>query len=298
MSTQTTFTSSSAANVLEDACRQANLDTTGVQLMRLGENAIFALEHPSVVVRISRGMEVLNDARKEVRVADWLETCGIPAARLYHIDQPMIVREHPVTFWQRVPDSGRKASAGELGTVLRQLHDCTVPDGLQLPDFEIFGRVDKRLDRANGIPHADVEFLRGRLADLRQNYDSLVLNSAQGAVHGDAHVKNLICTPHGERVLIDFEAFARGPREIDLAVTATEYEIGWHTGEDYKDFCAAYGFDVRDWDSFPVLRDINMLKMTTWLMQNVQEGPDVRAEFTRRLETLRDPSSATKWKPF
>jgi aminoglycoside phosphotransferase (APT) family kinase protein len=295
---QTTFTSSSAADVLESVGRQVDLDTSGAQLMRLGENAIFALKHPSVVVRISRGMEVLNDARKEVRVAEWLESCGIPAARLHHIDQPMIVQEHPVTFWQRVPDSGRKASAGELGSVLRQLHGCTVPGSLQLPAFEIFGRVDKRLDRASEIPHADVEFLRERLVDLRCAYASLALNSAQSAVHGDAHVKNLICTPNGERVLIDFEAFARGPREIDLAVTATEYEIGWHTSEDYKDFCAAYGFDVRDWDGFSVLRDINMLKMTTWLMQNVQEGPDVRAEFARRLETLRDPSSATEWKPF
>lgn len=292
------FTSSSAADVLEDACHQANLNPSGAQLMRLGENAIFALNHPSIVVRISRGIEVLEDARKEVRVAAWLEGCGIPAARLHHMDQPMIIREHPVTFWQRVPDSGNKASAGELGTVLRQLHDCTVPESLQLPTFEIFGRVDKRLNRAKEVPDADVDFLRERLADLRGAYASLALNSAQSAVHGDAHVKNLICTPRGERVLIDFEAFARGPREIDLAVTATEYEIGWHTSKEYKEFCAAYGVDVRDWNGFPVLRDINMLKMTTWLMQNIHEGPEVRAEFSRRLETLRDPAGATEWKPF
>ena len=298
MSQQTAFTSSSALSVLEDACRQTDLDATDAQLMRLGENAIFALNSTPVVVRISRGIEVLSDARKEVRVAEWLNECGIPAARLHNIQQPVVVQDHPVTFWQRVEDSGEKASAGELGRILRHLHDCTMPDGLELPTFKIFGRVDSRLDRASEIPQADIEFLRRRLAELRNAFASLVLDSTENAVHGDAHVKNLICTPHGERVLIDFEAFARGSREIDLAVTATEYEIGWHTSEDYKDFCSAYGYDVRGWDGFPVLRDINMLKMTTWLMQNVQEGPEVRREFTRRLETLRQPSHATEWRPF
>jgi hypothetical protein len=298
MSAQNDFTSSSATRVLARACQEAHLDASGAQLLRLGENAIFALDCSSVIVRISRGMGVLDDAKKEVRVAEWLESCRIPAVRLHRIKQPIVIQEHPVTFWQRVPDSGRTASAGQLGAVLRRLHECAVPDSLELPALNIFGRVDRRLDRANGIPPSDVEFLRERLADLREAYASVVLTSAQNAVHGDAHVKNLICTPDGEQILIDFEAFACGPREIDLAVTATEYEIGWHTSEDYKEFCSAYGFDVRDWDGFSTLRDINMLKMTTWLMQNVQEGPEVRAEFARRLETLRESSGAAKWKPF
>lgn len=48
------------------------------------------------------------------------------------------------------------------------------------------------------------------------------------AVHGDAHQSNLIQRLDGIMLLIDFERFAFGSPESDLAVTATEYLIGWH----------------------------------------------------------------------
>jgi hypothetical protein len=52
-------------------------------------------------------------------------------------------------------------------------------------------------------------------------------------------------------------------------VTATEYLIGWYSDVQYADFVHAYGHDVMNWDGFPVIRAINELKMTTWLLQNI-----------------------------
>ncbi|OJF15542.1 hypothetical protein BG844_03990 [Couchioplanes caeruleus subsp. caeruleus] len=207
---------------------------------------------------------------------------------------------HPVTFWEVVPDSGSKVQAGELGSVLRAVHACPVPTQLDLPALNIFGRVEGRIDAASGIGGAVLTFLRKRLHDLVDAYEQLVFNGEPVALHGDAHVKNLIRTPEGEAVLIDFEGFCLGPREVDLAVTATEYEIGWHSDRDYENFCSTYGMDVRSRPGFQILRDVNLLKMTTWLMQNVQESREVADEFERRLEALRCPAklAGLAWQPF
>src|SRR4051812_33424350 len=112
------FTSKRAMKVLEDACGQVGVSSGGATLIRLGENAIFRLPEPDLIVRIARDVEVLDDARKEVLVAAWLREAGLLAARTADIPQPIIAKDHPVTFWQPIPDSGRKARAGELAKAL------------------------------------------------------------------------------------------------------------------------------------------------------------------------------------
>lgn len=100
-------------------------------------------------------------------------------------------------------------------------------------------------------------------------------------------------------MLVDFDEFCHGPRECDLAVTATECTVfrSYH-GDAYPTFAEAYGFDVMAWEGFDVLRQINELKMTTWLMQNVEHDERVAAEFRRRLADLRDPSRPRDWGGF
>jgi hypothetical protein len=292
------FTSRHATVVLREACRIAGVSDARSQMMRLGENALFYLPAASVIARIARGPEVWNDAAKEVAVAGWLREAGLPAAETADLAQPITAIGHPVTFWKPVPNSDELASAADLGTVLRRLHDLPVPVDLQLPQFDMFGRVGERLDRVVGVDSEDVAFLRRRVAELRDRYADLEFPSAPGALHGDAHIQNLIKTPSGQVVLIDFERFAFGPREIDLSTTACERDLGWHTAAEYETFCEAYGYDVTAWEGFGVVRDINHLKMTTWLMQNVTEGPDVAAEFQTRLASLRGAPTGTPWRPF
>ena len=90
-------------------------------------------------------------------------------------------------------------------------------------------------------------------------------------MHGDAHQSNLILRPDGRVILIDLERFAFGHPESDLAVTATEHLIGWHTDAAVRRASATpTGMTCARWDGFPVIRAINELKMTTWLMQNVR----------------------------
>lgn len=296
MTSSPPFTSDEARKTFTEACRIAGLPSEDAELLRLGENAIFRTG--PVVVRIARGLDVLEDARKEVAVATWLREAGLLAAEPTQQDQPLIVRDKPVTFWRLIDDSGIKPGLEDLGRVLRDLHQLPVPKDLLLPEFNIFGRVSERIVKTRCLSDADQEFLINRLTDLQEQYTSLNYSLPRSAVHGDAHQGNLMTTRGGAIILIDFERFAFGPPESDLTVTATEHLIGWHTNEEYAKFVKSYGFDVMDWEGFSVLRSINELKMTTWLMQNVGEGDHVEREFRARLASLRDDDGSRPWQPF
>jgi aminoglycoside phosphotransferase (APT) family kinase protein len=202
-----------------------------------------------------------------------------------------------VTFWKLIDDTGRKATVAELGAILHHLHALPVPASLRLPDLDMFGRVAERIGSAD-IAETDRGFLGDRLASLRAQYSDLTYRLPPSAVHGDAHQSNLIKRPDGTAVLIDLERFAFGHPETDLSVTATEYLIGWHTDEQYATFVRVYGYDVMDWPGFPVIRAVNELKMTTWLMQNIGESDRIADEFRTRLASLRDDSAPRDWQPF
>src|SRR4051812_46294989 len=114
------FTSAGAHRVMVDACHAVGLSADAARLIRLGENALFRLERHPVIVRIARSAEYLEDARREVRVSRWLEAEEFPAARvLEDVEQALVVSGHPVTFWHLIEESDRKATYGELGSILR-----------------------------------------------------------------------------------------------------------------------------------------------------------------------------------
>lgn len=281
------------------ACRAAGLDAEGAGLIRFGENALYRLSACPVIVRIARSADYLPAVRREVQVSRWLMGEGFPAARvLEDVDQPVIVEGYPVTFWHLIRAADRKATYGELGGLLRELHALRVPDGLELPPYDVFGRTVLRVERAAGILEDEREFLRKRGRELRDRLADLRFESDKGPVHGDAHVQNVIVDEHGRAALIDLEAFSFDHPEWDLMVTATEHlSLGWQTWEQYADFVSAYGRDLRDWAGFPTLRGIQEFHMTTWLMQNIGESQDVAEEYARRIASLRDDDAPRNWHP-
>ncbi|MEU7157666.1 phosphotransferase enzyme family protein [Streptomyces chrestomyceticus] len=295
----TPFTSGGAAQVLAGACRRAGLDSTGARLLRFGENALFQLAAHPVVVRIARSAEYLNSVQGEVRVSRWLSRTGFPAARVIDdLEQPVVVDGHPVTFWHLIEEGARKPTYGELGGVLRDLHALSPPDTLTLPPYPALGRTDRRIAAAVGIPEADRAFLRKRARELRERVASLCFASRKCAVHGDAHVQNLMVDRTGQVILIDLERFSFDHPEWDLMVTATEHHsLGWQTEEQYGAFVGAYGRDLRGWPGFPTLRALQEFKMTTWLMQNVTESAETAAEYARRISSLRNEDAPRNWKP-
>ncbi|MFI6286456.1 aminoglycoside phosphotransferase family protein [Streptomyces sp. NPDC051018] len=294
------FTSAGAAGVLAAACRSAGLDHRDAELIRFGENALFRLASVPVIVRIARSVEYLPFARNEVAVSRWLAAEGFPAARVVDdLEQPLSIEGHPVTFWHLIREADRKATYGELGAALRDLHALTLPVGLELPPYNVFGRTDLRIERAVGIPEDDRQFLRKRDRELRDKHAELRFQSSKGPVHGDAHVQNLMVDTQGRVILIDFENFSFDHPEWDLMVTAVEHHsLGWQTDTQYADFVREYGRDLRDWPGYDTLRGIQEFHMTTWLMQNVTEDEKTAEEYQRRIAGLRNDDGPRDWRPW
>ncbi|MDQ3764944.1 MAG: phosphotransferase [Actinomycetota bacterium] len=289
---------SSSWDTLRTACSIAGLNGNDARLIRLGENALFHLPADGIIVRIARTMDYWTDAVKEVNVARWLARIRFPAAQVYDIPQPISVGGYPVTFWHFIAGRpGDRRDMAMLGTVLRRLHATPPPTTFTLPHEDMLGRVRRRIE-ATIVPRTDKSILLQRLNSLQSKLLGLRYRLRPAPTHGDAHSENLMVCD-GQPVLIDFERFAWGQPEWDLAMTATEYLTAkWWTDDEYGQFVDAYGYDVTCWkEGFDVLRAVHELKMTTWLMQNVAESPEIADEYQVRMRTLRgEPSSG--WHPF
>ena len=54
-------------------------------------------------------------------------------------------------------------------------------------------------------------------------------------------------------------------------MTATEFITAqFWSSEQYRAFVELYGFDVTEWSGSIVFRRCHEVKMTTWLMQNIE----------------------------
>jgi len=291
------FSSSAVRHILREACTQAGVSSDGAELLRLGENAIYQLAAAPVVVKIARSADQLRRVERELCVARWLAAADVPAIRpLDEIDQPIVADGHPASFWHAVTGGEPAPTHVDLGRLLARFHGLeSCP--CELASFEPLKTSEPRLAKAGGIARSDRDFLTARCSDLNKQFRDLDFALPVGPIHGDAHTGNLL-TDRGQVVLLDFDAVAVGPREWDLVPTSIAQERFGLPEEKYQDFVGAYGFDVRSWPGYPVLREIRELTMTTWIMQNIAEDPAIAAEFALRVESLREGDFGRAWKPF
>jgi hypothetical protein len=99
-------------------------------------------------------------------------------------------------------------------------------------------------------------------------------------------------------VLLDLETFATGPREWDLIPTAVRFERFGLPKHAYGRFSSVYGFDVRCWAGYSVLKRIREVVVTTWLLGHATFEPAIAAELERRLYCLKNNSRSPRWTPY
>lgn len=294
-----TFTPESTRKALESACKVAGVRAAGAELVRLGENAMYRLAVPPIMVRVGRSTAA---SRKEARIAMWLASHQFPAARLadVEVEQPVVIDDLTVTFWEFIEQSSEAVSSAELGSVLRNLHGLPEPSDLSLPFFEPMPKVENRLNEIGArLPEDDRRFLQEQRENLEVEFSKLDLVLGFGPVHGDYHEGNLLRDRFGTIRLIDFEDFCWGPREWDACIESVRYRaMGWSSDEDYAAYVRAYGFDPLDWSGFPVVRAIRELNMTTWLAQQLGQSSEVDAEVRKRIADIREGQAPRRWRVF
>jgi aminoglycoside phosphotransferase (APT) family kinase protein len=180
-----------------------------------------------------------------------------------------------------------------LARLLQAVH--AVPVSGRLPGWDPLTDFDNRVRQTTTMAAADREFLLRRSAELATAVTELVFALPTAVLHGDAHLGNVIPGPDGP-VLCDFDSCAIGPPEWDLTPVAVgEVRFG-RPAAHQRDFIATYGFDVRDWAGFEVLHGIRDLKILAGVFPRTGSPPAVRAEFARRMDSLRAGRRFQRWR--
>lgn len=276
-----------AAEVLPGPARDA-------RLLALGENAVFAVG--DLVVKVGRAAELLGRARHELDIAAWLAEAGVPAVRAAR-PEPLLVEGHPVTVWHRLPDPVRPAEPRDLAELLRLVHALPTPS-FGLPPRDLLSGVERWLRLAgDAVDPADADFLRGRRDGFATAAAALSPRLPAGPIHGDALPRNVQVGPDGP-VLVDLETVSADLREHDLVVMALSRDRYGLSARAYDSFTEAYGWDVREWAGCAVLRGARETASCAWVAQHAPANPKARAEFARRVASLRDGDEAVRWYPF
>ncbi|RDI65363.1 phosphotransferase [Nocardia pseudobrasiliensis] len=285
-----------AGHILEFACRRVGLAAHSARLVHAHSNIVYVLERERVVVRISdtdnRGLR----ARASVAIARWLADQGLAVTEPAR-DEVVEIAGATVTFWRYYPQPDRsRPPARELGAILRDLHGLSDPP-FELPRYRPLDGLAQVLDAGpRTLPESDRRWLDERRTLLLGQYDGLESRLGIGMVHGDAYPGNTIWD-EDRGLLGDWDEVAIAPRELDLV---NIYQGGvrfGHSATELHEFGLAYGWDVREWVGFEVLRQIRDLHTLTSYIRRAEAGDlAAAAELCHRMRSLRDPRSAdVRW---
>ncbi|GAA1213010.1 phosphotransferase [Prauserella alba] len=276
-------------------CARLGADPRGATLLRFTNNAVYALADRPLVVRIVGTPALRYRAPKVVRLARHLQRRGVPAVRLATgVDQPVRVGQHLATVWERVPETGRRATPGELADLLHALHEAGPPDG-GADVWEPLSDVRSRVNAGSAeLTATDREFLLDRCDELETKAAELEFPLARTLVHGDAHVGNVIVGPEGP-VLCDFDSACVGPPEWDLVPVAVGRERFGDPPSGQAALAERYGFDVTSWEGFDVLRGLRELKLATSVLPTADRDAGVRREAHRRIADLKAGKLHHRW---
>ncbi|MGS2807661.1 MULTISPECIES: aminoglycoside phosphotransferase family protein [Nocardia] len=279
-------------SVLTDACQQTGLRHDDARLLRAHSASVYLLPSERAIARISRKEHRGLRAAASVMVAQWLVSQGFPATEPL-LDHPVEFGDTTVTFWVYYPQPDRgDPPARELGALLRMLHTLPRPP-LELPAYQPLAGLQHALHNPGTLSASDLAWLTDRAAAVIEQYHQLESHLGVGFVHGDAYTGNTLWGPHGV-LLGDWDEASIAPRELDLINVYQDVRYGTPESE-LDEFTYAYGWDVRDWDGFTVLRDMRDLHTLTGFIRRSSHDPAIAAELQLRIEVLRNPDDTRLW---
>ncbi|NNH69060.1 phosphotransferase [Nocardia uniformis] len=263
-------------------------------MLRAHSNSVYLLPHEHAVARISHHEHRGLRARASVTLTRWLADQHIPVTEPL-VDEAVEVEDATVTFWRHYPQpqDSRPSFVG-LGEALRALHSLPRPP-ISLPTYTPLLGLTTELQRSDYLDIADHRWLSDRVEQLRSAYAELNSALGVGMVHGDAYVGNTLRGPGGTVLLGDWDEAAIAPRELDLANTFQGARFG-NSRADLDEFVRGYGWDVREWDGFAVLREMRDLHTLSGYIRRSRRG-DQRAEreLCHRLDSLRRGDPGATW---
>ncbi|WP_431942325.1 phosphotransferase enzyme family protein [Micromonospora marina] len=291
------FSEEAMTRAMREIAGGLDVPTDDAQLLRLTNNAVFALPASGLVIRIARTHRLRDRVQKVVRLAQWFVELGAPTIRLAPgVTQPVAVDDLAASVWTYVPPATPTPTVNDLGSTLRRFH-ALGPPPFPLATWDPIGDARRRLADADGLSAEDHDYLVTWCDSLEPRVADLNKRVQQSLIHGDAHVGNLLRDPSGGILLCDFDATCLGPWQVDLAAVAVGEARFGKTGA-HRALADAYGYDVtsdRDW---PLLREARELKMIAAATPLLASSASVAAEFANRMKSVAQGDHGLRWKPF
>jgi hypothetical protein len=291
------FTEAAMRQALVNFADQLSVDDADARLLRLTNNAVFALPAAGLVVRITRTHRLHARVHKVAALGVWFEQVDAPTIRLADgIDQPIADEDLLATVWRFVAPHEPSPDAGDLGIALRAFHGLGTPP-LHLPAWDPIGDARSRLDDAEGLPDGDRDYLLAWCDRLEPHLRQFAASIEPGLVHGDAHEGNLLRDESSRVLMCDFDATCIGPWQVDLVPPpANEARFGPTGG--HSKLAAAYGYDITQDPSWPLLQEARELKMIAAAVPLLASAPGVADEFQLRLRSVRTGDTNVRWTAF
>jgi hypothetical protein len=292
------FTEATMTAHMRDIAAHLGMDSSDAVLLRLTNNAVFALPNAGLVIRITRSLRLRQRVGKVVDLVTWFAAIDAPTIRLTPAvpTQPVPIGDLLATVWTYLPPRQPVPTVSDLGHVLREFHHLDSPP-MQLPPWDPIDDARERIVDAEALPDADRDFLLDWCERLHPRIADLNQRAAGGLVHGDAHAGNLLRTPDGRVVLCDFDATCRGPWQVDLVATAVG-EARFGRAGAHDQLAHTYGYDVTTDPDWPTLRQARELKMVVAAVPLLASTPGIAHEFTVRMESIQHDDQTRRWTPF
>jgi hypothetical protein len=264
------------------ACaRDLGLGRVEPEVLKLAHHTSVRLAPWPIVARVDSSFTVermVPSMRRELAVAEHLAAKAAPAVRPTTDLRPgpYVHGRAAVTLWTLVRHRTADGRADEVaaGVALHALHEALADyPGGDLPLFtdgmDTCGRMLADTAALPALKALDREFLSARLAELR---DGLVVDrSPIIALHGDAHLGNVMITPGGA-IWADLETACRGPLEWEL----TSLPLDGHGP-----------FASVDQALFEQLSLLRSLTVAVWCWADAGRSPEIRGAAEYHLRRLR-----------
>lgn len=290
------WTNADARRAAAAMCEQAGLGEAEPELLRFGNNAVFALGEAHVL-RVMRPTVSQADVQQEIDLVREFARLDVPTVRLAGLtaEQPLEAYGCLGTVWERLAEPNRAQLYPPFGRLLRTFHERTAEPRLPLERWRPLASSERRLAAlSRHYAPDDVSMLNYWFERVAAELDRVEPMLPEGVIHGQAEVGNVLLRA-GEPVLIDFERMAIGPREWDLIDTAVTVARFGLPEQHYRDFADAYGFDVRAWDGYETYRRLWELRAITWLMQHGHDSRETAREIEVRLQSWREDDFDARW---
>jgi Phosphotransferase enzyme family len=221
---------------------EEGLRFTEPKILRDRGNLLVHLAPAPVVARVATltGTRRAGEGwlRREVAVARFLASAGAPVvAPSAEIDAGPHTHEGiSLSFWDYVEETGAPLDAAEAGRRLRVCHEALAKYEGELEPLGTLTEAEQWLEElaAEGrIDEDSASRLRGDASEVRRRIEALGLPVQ--AVHGDAHLDNVINTASGP-LWNDWEDTCLAPLELDLGCMEAAASV-W--GDDPEPVAAA-----------------------------------------------------------